>query len=54
VPPNVQTGAVRNIGVVMATQANVANQAPLPGIGEMVHMLVRMDALQITMALLAG
>jgi hypothetical protein len=39
--------------VAIATRASVVNQAPTSGSSEMVQMLVRMDALQSTMASLA-
>jgi hypothetical protein len=54
VPRNVHTWAVRNLSVVMVTQASVANQASPPGSLDIIQMLVHMDALQNDMASLAG
>jgi hypothetical protein len=54
VPRSVHSGAVRNLGVAMATQVGVANQTPPHAGGEMGEMVVRMETLQSTISLLAG
>jgi hypothetical protein len=54
VPRNLHVAAVRNLGVVMSTQASAAKLPPPPVIGEMAEMPTRMDALQHTVDALAG
>jgi hypothetical protein len=54
VPRSVHAGAVRTLGVAMATQARVADQAPPPDGGNMGGMLGRLDAFQSTTASLVG
>jgi hypothetical protein len=59
-PRSVHAGAMRNLGVAMATRvsvasrAGVADQAPTHGGGEMDDMMGRLDALQSTLASLVG